>query len=1229
MSSFEQEKEKSAMEKSSTAVPERSAENQPQEPLEKALLKPLDFSPMKDDRALQLTALRPAGVQMTDSAQSYVPALELVSERTLTYPGQKAEPAKNLYENGELKQAREQALKEGVPLLVDVGASWCGPCRALGRELHANEKELAGKAKVVKLDIDKLNSDPSMLSKTDQELVKEQKQILKELGIKPEEITGVPYVKLMALNKEGKPLGESKDMSGFPQSQAEARAWFNNFLVESGKLKKTMKEDKTSSEKPETRSQEEKKTEVLIKRQEGEYRLDSEGRVTGTKSTDGTLTREITYGGGAFSLEVASARINDVEFRRTEGNNFQLSRIQGNKPIEDLGTWKGNLTMTRSGLFGIEPEGENAVQYKDAGANVISQAQKELMDREGLTANQSLEGKEKLKLVQYQENERKKAENTETPPLKTSDAAAKTIKLEEGTYERNEAGQVIKSTSADGKTVREFKYEDKEKPDRVTSFTVNGEREFRFLGNNKYSDGSVVQKDGHEISSYAIYEKGQLAGNWSGAIEMSKNGTLTTGDGSKGFQHLDASSRSLSEEERQKRETTGIWPSTLTATLNDGSTLTGRYQGSTLNELIESRMEDGQLVEASKWARSGDTYTNPAFPGEVRKNMTLQADGTISFTDKEGIYQTRYKDGSRALTENGVTSKLDAQGKLTELTNERGDKRKIAWEDGQISTVTTERKSGKIETLSLQADQSKKSELKVTSDGTIEYKRENGNLVRQELNKTTESDPNGRLLEVSFPSGARRQFAYEGENLKTIKDSFTEGSGGAEKQRTLIRQGTSNVFTLSENGQADAKVKERIIENLPDSAGNYQYKNKLQDQTIRTARAGDLEKIANGELSPSSDNLQEAKEDLLNAARAQKINTERVDRFVQDLEKNAAKWGVNQENLVKSLDNVRALLDQQLKSPLYSREELNQLAETTLHNIGNPMQIDQGAHPTCNITTVEIFTAARHPETYTQLVKDVATKGKWTNAAGETCTPPRDALKPGDDEKAYNIDKPSDKLRNISSQLVQMSLINAMYETGRMDKETTVNGQKRIESRRDWNYVMVPSQKVTSNEYLNGQWVQVTRTIGEDRLRNGKGQYVGKEDSGPKLTVEDNINASKMLLKNPMPYVAGPYKLENQPWVYDLPDAQRLTKAKQEGLLPMGVPTIGGTHVQTIHDIARNAAGETIVLLDNQHGERMDGWVTIPELHRTIKEKVELTPSINRFGKPFSNDVKENSRPSY
>lgn len=48
-------------------------------------------------------------------------------------------------------------LKSDVPVLVDFYAEWCGPCKALGPMIEDLAKELAGKAKICKVDVDKCN----------------------------------------------------------------------------------------------------------------------------------------------------------------------------------------------------------------------------------------------------------------------------------------------------------------------------------------------------------------------------------------------------------------------------------------------------------------------------------------------------------------------------------------------------------------------------------------------------------------------------------------------------------------------------------------------------------------------------------------------------------------------------------------------------------------------------------------------------------------------------------------------------------------------------------------------------------------------------------------------------------------------------------------------------------------------------------------------------------------
>ncbi len=47
-----------------------------------------------------------------------------------------------------------QVLQSEVPVLVDFWATWCPPCRALAPTMDAVAAEYAGKAKIVKIDID-------------------------------------------------------------------------------------------------------------------------------------------------------------------------------------------------------------------------------------------------------------------------------------------------------------------------------------------------------------------------------------------------------------------------------------------------------------------------------------------------------------------------------------------------------------------------------------------------------------------------------------------------------------------------------------------------------------------------------------------------------------------------------------------------------------------------------------------------------------------------------------------------------------------------------------------------------------------------------------------------------------------------------------------------------------------------------------------------------------------
>lgn len=49
----------------------------------------------------------------------------------------------------------QDVLRSELPVLVEFGAEWCGPCKTVAPELEALSQELQGKAKIVQVDVDK------------------------------------------------------------------------------------------------------------------------------------------------------------------------------------------------------------------------------------------------------------------------------------------------------------------------------------------------------------------------------------------------------------------------------------------------------------------------------------------------------------------------------------------------------------------------------------------------------------------------------------------------------------------------------------------------------------------------------------------------------------------------------------------------------------------------------------------------------------------------------------------------------------------------------------------------------------------------------------------------------------------------------------------------------------------------------------------------------------------
>lgn len=52
------------------------------------------------------------------------------------------------------KDWETEVLKSPLPVVVDFFAEWCGPCKAMSPTLDVVAKEMHGKVKIVKIDVD-------------------------------------------------------------------------------------------------------------------------------------------------------------------------------------------------------------------------------------------------------------------------------------------------------------------------------------------------------------------------------------------------------------------------------------------------------------------------------------------------------------------------------------------------------------------------------------------------------------------------------------------------------------------------------------------------------------------------------------------------------------------------------------------------------------------------------------------------------------------------------------------------------------------------------------------------------------------------------------------------------------------------------------------------------------------------------------------------------------------
>ncbi|MBZ0188191.1 MAG: hypothetical protein K8F91_18220, partial [Candidatus Obscuribacterales bacterium] len=277
---------------------------------------------------------------------------------------------------------------------------------------------------------------------------------------------------------------------------------------------------------------------------------------------------------------------------------------------------------------------------------------------------------------------------------------------------------------------------------------------------------------------------------------------------------------------------------------------------------------------------------------------------------------------------------------------------------------------------------------------------------------------------------------------------------------------------------------------------------------------------AQAQVQAQNQTIIQARADLENAANQAGIDNKRLGTRLDELEARKTLNQLTDTQIVFAYQKLTELLTSTQNGPHFDIAQRKALVELVCHNLARPSSIDQGNHPTCNVTTLEVYLAARHPDIYADTIKQIVLTGKYTNWNNETITPPKTALMPGDDEKAYDMDIPPNNKRNHASQIMQMTLVNGLYETGRLHEQKDSKGNK-IDTT-GWRYIMVAPVKIYS--YFGGYYGYTTE---EDRLLDDKGVAQkgkdGKASTNPNVIGGDILSASEMMLGYKMPYLNAPY----------------------------------------------------------------------------------------------------------
>lgn len=161
-----------------------------------------------------------------------------------------------------------------------------------------------------------------------------------------------------------------------------------------------------------------------------------------------------------------------------------------------------------------------------------------------------------------------------------------------------------------------------------------------------------------------------------------------------------------------------------------------------------------------------------------------------------------------------------------------------------------------------------------------------------------------------------------------------------------------------------------------------------------------------------------------------------IKGHMEAFEKRCRERGLPEQEVSKTYQEVKRVLE---SAEVAKNCSPVKLAREILRNAADPTRIDQGQHPTCNVTSYECKLYAQSPAEAARLVASVATTGQFTCADGTVIT--LNSIKPDAEAGAANV---PDGSRNYASQLFQLTAINIYWNRCEYLPDLTYAGRGKI-----------------------------------------------------------------------------------------------------------------------------------------------------------------------------------------